>query len=403
MNDAFIYDAVRTPRGKGREGGGLNGVTPLDLQKTLIGALLERTGIDAAAVGDIVLGCVTQVGEQGGNVAKVAALWSGLPASVSGITVNRYCSSGLDACNIAAMKVQTGMDALVLAGGVECMSRVPMLSDKASFYNDPAVVQKTHFVPMGLAADLVASLDGISREDCDAYAVETQRRAATAQSEGRFAKSLVPVTDPASGATVEADECVRPGVTMERLASFEPLFAEFGKKGYESAFRAAFPDLGEMQYLHHPGNSPAIVDGASLVLIGSAAAGESLGLKPRARIRAMANVSANELLALTGGIEVVDAVLGKAGMSHDDIDLVEFNEAFAAVSVKFLRDLPFEPEQVNVNGGAIALGHAMGATGGSLVGTVLDELERRDLATGLVAVSGAAGIGAGLILERVAA
>ncbi|WP_405234769.1 acetyl-CoA C-acyltransferase [Lentisalinibacter orientalis] len=403
MTDVFIYDAVRTPRGKGREGGGLNGLTPLDLQKTLIGALLERTGLDAGRIDDIILGCVTQVGEQGGNIAKVAALYAGLPASVPGITVNRYCSSGLDACNFAAMKIATGMDELVLAGGVECMSRVPMLSDKATFYSDPAVAQKTRFVPMGLAADLVGSLDGISREECDAYAVTSQQRATRAQSEGRFAKSLVAVTDPGSGAVVEQDECVRPGVTTEKLATFEPLFTEFGEKGYAAAFKAAFPELAELRYLHHAGNSPAVVDGASLVALGSRAAGEAAGLKPRARIRAMANVSSSELLALTGGIDVVAAVLARAGMDHGDVDLVEFNEAFGAVSVKFVRDMPWDAERINPNGGAIALGHAMGATGASLVGTVLDELERQDLGVGLVAVSGAAGIGTGLILERVAA
>ena len=402
MTDAFIYDAVRTPRGKGREGGALNALTPLDLQKALIEALLERSGFDAALIDDLILGCVTQVGEQGGNIAKVAALYADLPASVPGLTVNRYCSSGLDACNIAAMKIATGMDRLVLAGGVECMSRVPMLSDKAAFYNDPATVRKTRFVPMGLAADLVGSLEGITRAECDAWAVASQQRAARAQSEGRFAGSLVAVRDP-DGRLVEEDECVRPGVTPEKLASFEPLFAEYGRKGYEDVFRAAFPNLGEMHYLHHAGNSPAIVDGASLVAIGSREAGDAAGLKPRARIRAMANVSSNELLALTGGIDVVDAVLEKAGMTHDDIDLVEFNEAFGAVSVKFVRDMPWDAERINPNGGAIALGHAMGATGASLLGTVLDELERQDLETGLVAVSGAAGIGTGLILERVAA
>ncbi|MEJ2604321.1 MAG: acetyl-CoA C-acyltransferase [Gammaproteobacteria bacterium] len=402
MTEVYIYDAVRTPRGKGREGGGLNGLTPLDLQKTLLDALLERTGFDPASVEDLILGCVTQVGEQGGNIAKVAALHAGLPSSVPGITVNRYCASGLDACNFAAMKIATGMNGLVLAGGVESMSRVPMLSDKAAFYSDPAVARKTRFVPMGLAADLIGSLDGISRDDCDAYAVSSQQRAARAQSEGRFDRSLVGIRDPAGGVTVDRDECVRPGVTTDKLATFEPLFTEFGEQGYEAAFRAAFPDLGEMRYLHHAGNSPAIVDGASLVALGNGAAGAAAGLQPRARIRAMANVSSNELLALTGGIDVVAAVLANGRMSHHDVDLVEFNEAFAAVSVKFVREMPWEPERINPNGGAIALGHAMGATGASLVGTVLDELERQDLSIGLVAISGAAGIGTGLILERVA-
>lgn len=395
MQPAFIYDAVRTPRGKGRDGGALNTLTPLELQKALISAILDRNSLDGQAVGDVILGCVTQVGEQGGNIAKVAALVGGLPSSVSGITINRYCTSGLDACNFAAMKVMTGVDDVVFAGGVESMSRVPMLSDKASYYVDPAVSKEARFVIMGLAADLVASLDNISREECDAYAVQSQQRAAAAQLSGAFSKSLIPVNG------VEQDECVRGSVTAEKLATFEPLFTDFGKQGYEAAFKAAFSDLDELRYVHHAGNSPGIVDGASLAIIGSERAGEEYGLKARARIRAMTNTSSNELLALTGGIDAANNVLKKAGMSAGDVDRVEFNEAFAATSIKFIRDTGWNEDQVNVNGGAISLGHAMGATGTSLVGTVLDELERRDLNVGLVAVSGAAGIGTATIIERV--
>ena len=395
MSDAYIYDAVRTPRGKGRDGGALNDVSPLELQEKLIAAVLERTGCDANIIDDIILGCVTQVGEQGGNIAKVAALYSGLPDSVSGITINRYCTSGLDACNFAAMKVMSGVDDVVLAGGVESMSRVAMLSDKASFYSDPAVVMKAGFVPMGLAADLVASLDGISREECDQYAVRSQQRAAAAQESGAFARSLVPIGD------ADQDESVRGSVTMEKLATFEPLFTEFGKQGYEAAFKAAFTELNKLKYVHHPGNSPGIVDGASLVLIGSKQVGGDHGLKPRARISTMTNACGNKLLALTGGIDATTDVLKKARMSASDVDLVEFNEAFASVSIKFTRETDWDETQVNVNGGAISLGHAMGATGASLVGTVLDELERRDLNVGLVAVSGAAGIGTATIIERI--
>jgi len=395
MTEAFIYDAVRTPRGKGRDGGSLNGTTPLELQQHLIAAVLERNEFAASAIDDLILGCVTQVGEQGGNIAKVAALYSGLPDSVSGITINRYCTSGLDACNFAAMKVMTGVDDLVLAGGVESMSRVAMLSDNASFYMDPAVVMKAGFVPMGLAADLVASLDGISREECDAYAVQSQQRAAVAQQSGAFSRSLIAI----NGA--DQDESVRGSVTVEKLATFEPLFTEFGKQGYEAAFKAAFADLNELRYVHHPGNSPGIVDGASLVVIGSEQAGVEHGLKARARIRTMTNVSSDKLLALTGGIDAANDALRRAKMSESDVNLVEFNEAFAAVSIKFTRDTGWDVDQVNVNGGAISLGHAMGATGASLVGTVLDELERRDLNVGLVAVSGAAGIGTATIIERV--
>jgi len=395
MDTAFIYDAVRTPRGKGRDGGALNTLTPLELQKALISAILDRNSLDGSAVGDVILGCVTQVGEQGGNIAKVAALVGGLPSSVSGITINRYCTSGLDACNFAAMKVMTGVDDVVFAGGVESMSRVPMLSDKASYYIDPAVSKEARFVIMGLAADLVASLDNISREECDAYAVRSQQRAAAAQQSGAFSTSLIPVNG------VEQDECVRGSVTAEKLATFEPLFTDFGKQGYEAAFKAEFSELEELRYVHHAGNSPGIVDGASLAIIGSARAREKYGLKARARIRAMTNISSNELLALTGGIDAAHDVLKKAGMSASDVDLVEFNEAFAATSIKFVRDTGWDEDQVNVNGGAISLGHAMGATGTSLVGTVLDELERRNLNVGLVAVSGAAGIGTATIIERV--
>lgn len=395
MKDAYIYDAVRTPRGKGREGGALSTQTPLDLQKALLLAILDRNSLDGGAIGDVILGCVTQVGEQGGNIAKVAALVAGLPSSVPGITINRYCTSGLDACNFAAMKVMTGVDDVVLAGGVESMSRVPMLSDKASLYVDPVVSKQARFVIMGLAADLVASLDGTSREACDAYAVQSQQRAAAAQASGAFSRSLIPVNG------VEQDECVRASVTTEKLATFEPLFADFGRQGYEAAFKAAFADLDELRYVHHAGNSPGIVDGASLAIIGSGPAGQKHGLKARARIRAMTNVCANELIALTGGIDAANDVLKKAGMLASDIDLIEFNEAFAATSIKFIRDTGWNEDQVNVNGGAIALGHAMGATGTSLIGTVLDELERRDLNVGLVSVSGAAGIGTATIIERV--
>jgi len=279
---------------------------------------------------------------------------------------------------------------------------VPMMSDKASFYTDPTVIRKARFVPMGLAADLIASLAGISREECDSYAVETQRRAARAQAENRFGRSLVSVPSPdGSRPAVAVDEAVRGDISSAKLASFEPLFQSFGEQGYAAAFAQQFPGLS-LQYMHHAGNSPAMVDGASLALVGSAALGERLGIRPRAKIRAMATICSSEWLALTGGIDVVAAVLKRAGLQHSDIDLVEFNEAFAGPTIKFLRDMPWAAEQINPNGGAIALGHAMGATGTSLVGTVLDELERQDKSLGLVAVSGAAGIGSGLVIERLA-
>jgi acetyl-CoA C-acetyltransferase len=397
--DAYVFDAVRTARGKGRSGGALSALAPIDLQKPLIEALLERNALPGSAVADLILGCVTQVGEQGANVAKVAALHAGLPPQVPGMTVNRYCTSSLDACNVAALRAACGLPGLVLAGGVESMSRVPLMSDEASFYAAPEAGRGAVFVPMGLAADLVATLEGFDREACDAYAVRSQQRAAVAQREGRFARSIVPVLDPERGARVDRDESVRGSVTAEKLGAFEVSFAALAP-AFQSTFEAAFALPGPLQHVHHPGNSPGIVDGASLVLIGSAAAGEARGLAPRARIRALANTSGDPLLALTGGIDAAEQALEQAGMRRADVDLVEFNEAFASVSLKFLRDTGWEDDRVNVNGGAIALGHAMGATGATLVGTLIDELERRDLSTGMVAVSGAAGIGTATILER---
>jgi acetyl-CoA C-acetyltransferase len=400
MEQAYIYDAVRTPRGKARPDGGLHDVAPVELISILLRALADRTGLPADAVGDLVLGCVTQVGDQGGNIAKVAALYAGLASSVSGITLNRYCSSGLDACNFAAMKVMTAQEELVLGGGVESMSRVEMLSDKGSFYTDPKMIRAARFVPMGVAADLIASLDGISRQACDAYAVQSQRRAGRARDEGRFRRSIVPVPRPSNGSIVAQDEIIRASVTAEQLAGLEPMFGPYAVH-YEAAFKQAFPRLKALELVHHKGNSPGMVDGASLVVIGSASAGSRYGLKPRARIRAMANASGSELLALTGGIDAARKVLAQAGVAFSDLDLVEFNEAFASTSVKFLRDTGVDPERFNVNGGAISLGHPMGATGGMLIGMAIDELERRDGHLALVSVSGAAGIGTATVIERI--
>ena len=398
--EVFIFDAVRTPRGKATESGALHGVKPVQLLDTLFKALGQRQGQSLDVINDVILGCVTQVGEQGGNIAKVAALYSGLSSRVSGLTVNRYCSSGLDACNLAAMKVLAAGDELVVAGGVESMSRVPMLSDQASFYTDPALIRAARFVPMGLAADLIASLDGISRETCDAYALQSQQRAAVAQAAGAFTGSLVPVPDPADGRPVTDDESIRPETTATTLAALQPSFTDYAPH-YEGPFREAFPELEALRHVHHQGNSPAMVDGAALVLLGGPEAAQAYGLRPRARIRAMANASGNEWLALTGGIHAAQLALSRAGLDPDQLDVIEFNEAFAAPTVKFIRELGVEPACVNVNGGAIALGHPMGATGSILLGTLLDELERRAGQFGLVALSGAAGLGTATIIERV--
>jgi acetyl-CoA C-acetyltransferase len=400
MEQAYVFDAVRTPRGKARPGGGLHGVVPAELIGTLLRELMGRHGLPRDAFDDLLLGCVTQIGDQGGNIAKVAALYAGLSSGVSGITLNRYCSSGLDACNFAAMKVMTGQDELLLAGGVESMSRVEMLSDKASFYTDPSMIRAARFVPMGVAADLIANLESISREECDAYAVRSQQRAGQARDGGYFKRSTVPVHPPGHAAAITADEIIRADVTVGQLAQFEPIFGQHAVH-YEATFKAAFPQLGRYQPVHHKGNSPGMVDGASLVLIGSATAGSRYGLKPRAKIRAMANASANELLGLTGGIDAARKVLTLAGMDFGDIEVIEFNEAFASTCIKFLRDTGVDPGLCNVNGGAISLGHPMGATGGMLIGMALDELERRECGAALISVSGAAGIGTATVLERI--
>jgi acetyl-CoA C-acetyltransferase len=399
-NEVLIFDAVRTPRGKARESGALRGVKPVQLLEVLFQALSERQGLSLDVVNDVILGCVTQTGEQGGNIAKVAALYSGLSSRVPGMTINRYCSSGLDACNLAATKVLAAGDELIVAGGVESMSRVPMLSDQASVYTDPALIQAARLVPMGLAADLIASLDGISREMCDTYALQSQQRAAVAQAAGAFTGSIVPVPDPADGRPVSQDESIRPETNAAALAALEPSFADDASR-YEGPFRQAFPQLNRLSHVHHRGNSPAMVDGAALVLLGSRAAAQAHGLRPRAIIRAMANASGDAWLALTGGIHAAQLALSRAGLAPNQLDLIEFNEAFAAPTLKFIRELKVDPRVVNVNGGAIALGHPMGATGSILLGALLDELERRAGRFGLVALSGAAGLGTATIIERV--
>jgi len=400
MKHAYVYDALRTPRGRGRPGGALHDVAPVELVAILLRELALRHDLPGDAFDDLVLGCVTQVGDQGGNIARIAALHAGLSNQIPGMTLNRYCCSGLDACNLAAMKVMTGQDELVLGGGVESMSRVEMLSDRGGSISDPELTRAAYLVPMGVAADLLASLDGIGRQECDAYALRSQQRAARARDEGRFDRSIVPVWSPARAVPVAADETIRAGMTLEQLAGIDPLFGPYAVR-YQELFRRTFPQLGSYETVHHKGNSPTMADGASLVLIGSAAAGMRYGLRPRARIRAMANASGDELLALTGGIDAARKVLRRAGMIFGDVDVTEFNEAFAAASIKFLRETGIDPDLCNVNGGAISLGHPMGATGGMLIGMAVDELERQDGGVALVGMSGAAGAGTATLLERI--
>lgn len=402
MTDAYIYDTVRTPRGKGRKDGSLHGATPVHLAATALAALRDRNGLDTAAVDDVVLGCVEPVGEQGANIARIAALVAGYDSAAPGFHVNRFCASGLEACNIAAAQIMSGQSELVVGGGVESMSRVPMMTSGGAWAMDPAVSHKTHFVPQGISADLIATRWGYSRGDVDAYAVESQRRAAFAQQEGRFARSLVAVRDINGFIMLDRDESIRPETSLESLATLKPSFAEQGEKlGFDAIAIQRYPDVERIEHVHHAGNSSGIVDGAAAVLFGSRAAGKRLGLKPRARVRAFASIGSEPTIMLTGPSFATDKVLKRAGMRAADVDLFEVNEAFAAVVLRFLEVMAIPHDRVNVNGGAIALGHPLGATGAMILGTVLDELERRDLSTGLVTLCVGAGMGTATLIERV--
>ena len=395
--DAYIFDTVRTPRGKGREGGGLAEVKPIELLEGLYDALADRRDFPLEAVDDVLLGCVTQTDEQGSDLARISVLYADWPVSVSGMTLNSFCASGLDAVNLGAAKVATGMEDLVVAGGVESISRVPMFSDEGPWFADPEVAKKTRFVQMGFAADVVASREGLDRQTLDEYAVQSHHRAARATEEGRFDPSLVPVTDDDGEPILDRDELIRPATSVELIEGFDPAFADETSEAFADE---VYPDL-ELRHLHHRANSPSLADGAALSLVGNEKAAEATGLEPRARIVSWANASMEPVAMLTACNQATEQALDQAGMTADDIDLFEVNEAFAAVPVKFQRDFDVDPERLNVNGGTIAMGHAMGATGTMLVGNVVDELERRDLATGLVTISGGAGLGSAAVIERV--
>ncbi len=402
MTDAFIYDAVRTPRGKNK-GGALHGVKPIDLVKTVIDATLERNpSLDPSAIDDVVLGVVSPVGEQGGVIARAAALISGLPETVAGVQVNRFCASGLEAVNIAAQKVASGWEDFVLAGGVESMSRVPIGSDGGAFAQDPTTAYDTYFVPQGIGADLIATIEGFSREDVDAFAARSQERADVAWKEGRFDKSIVPVKDINGVVLLDTDEHRRPGSTVESLGQLPASFAKMGEEGgFDAVALQKYHGVEKINHVHGPGNSSGIVDGAAIILVGSKEAGEKQGLTPRARIVATAVTGSEPTIMLTGPTPATEKVLAKAGLTVDDIDLFELNEAFAAVVMKWQRDLGIPDDKVNVNGGAIALGHPLGATGAMILGTLLDELERRDLKRGLATLCIGAGMGIATIIERV--
>jgi acetyl-CoA C-acetyltransferase len=402
MPDAFIYDHVRTPRGRGKADGALHEVTALNLATQALAAVRERNKLDPALVDDVVLGCVDPVGEAGGDIARVAALTAGYGNGVPGVQINRFCASGLDAVNFAAAEIMSGQHDMTIGGGVESMSRVGIGAAGGAWPMDPAIALKSYFMPQGISADLIATKYGFSRDDVDAYAVESQKRAATAWNEGRFARSVVSVKD-VNGLTILAkDEHMRPGTTMQSLAQLNPSFVQLGEMGgFDAVAVQAHPELETINHVHHAGNSSGIVAAAAAVLIGSKQAGESAGLKPRMRIRAFANIGSEPAIMLTGPVDVTKKVLAKAKMSLDDIDLVEVNEAFASVVLRYCQAFDLHAAKVNVNGGAIAMGHPLGATGAMILGTVIDELERRDLSTALVTLCIGAGMGTATIIERV--
>jgi acetyl-CoA C-acetyltransferase len=401
MSDAYIYDHCRTPRGKGKKDGSLHQATPVWLLRTLLQALQQRCRLDTALVDDVVLGCVTPVGEQGADIARTAVLDAEWAQTVAGVTQSRFCASGLESVNLAAAKVKSGWEDLVVAGGVESMSRWAMGSDGGAWVMDPRVNHKTGFVPQGIGADLSATLEGFGRGDVDAFALRSHQRAAAARSEGRFARSVVPVRDIAGLTMLAEDETIRPGTTLEALARLEPSFAMMGQMGFDGTALRRYTTVERIDHVHHAGNSSGIVDGAALMLVGNEQAGRKAGLKPRARIRSAAVIGSEPTIMLTGPTPACRKALARAGMAAADIDLWEINEAFAAVPMKTARDLGVDMDRVNVNGGAIAMGHPLGATGCILLGTVLDELERRDLATGLATLCVGGGMGIATIVERV--
>ncbi len=401
--EAYIYDAIRSPRGRGKPDGALHEVTPVALAAQVLRAIPDRTGIDSAQIGDVILGCVTPVGEQGADIARVAALMAGYHQDVPGVQVNRFCGSGLEAVNIAAAKVIAGDAALAVGGGVESMSRVPMMSDGGALASDPAVAYQTYFVPQGIGADLLATLHGFTRTDCDAFAVESQRRAKRAWDEGRFDRSILPIRDVIGQVLLDRDEHMRPDADLQALGTLKPAFEDMGRKmpGFDATALLRYPTVERIEHVHHAGNSSGIVDGAAALLVGSREAGQRLGLRPRARIRAMGSIGSEPTIMLTGPERIAARLLNRTGMSVADIDLWEINEAFASVVLRTMQALDLDPSRVNVNGGAIAMGHPLGATGAMILGTALDELERTGRQTALICLCVAAGMGTGAIIERV--
>jgi len=402
MPDAYIYDHVRTPRGRGKTDGALHEVTALELATQALGALKARNALDPALVDDVVLGCVDPVGEAGGDIARAAAINAGYGNGVPGVQINRFCASGLDAVNFAAAQVMAGQHDMTVGGGIESMSRVGIGASGGAWPVDPAIALKSYFMPQGISADLIATKYGFSRAQCDEYAVQSQQRAGKAWDDGRFGASVIPVKD-VNGLTILArDEHMRPDTNMQSLAQLKPSFVQMGELGgFDAVAVQAHPEIEFVEHVHHAGNSSGIVDGAAAVLIGSRDAGRDAKLKPRAKIKAFANIGSEPAMMLTGPIDVTEKVLKRANMKLKDIDLIEVNEAFAAVVLRYLQAFRLDPGKVNVNGGAIAMGHPLGATGAMILGTVIDELERRDLQTALVTLCIGAGMGTATIIERV--
>ena len=401
MADAYIFDAVRTPRGRGKKDGALHEITALSLATQVLQALRDRNQLDTGHVDDVVLGCVAPVGEQGSDIARTAVLNADYAETTAGVQINRFCASGLEACNMAAAKVMTGEAEMAIGGGVESMSRVPMGSDGGAWPLDPESAFKTYFTPQGIGADLIATLHGFSRDDVDAYAVESQKRAARAWDEGRFARSVVPVRDQLDLPILARDEHMRPEATMQSLASLNPAFTTVGEMAFDSVATQRYPQVERVNHVHHAGNSSGIVDGAAGVLFGTKEMGEAMGLKPRARVRGMASIGSEPCIMLTGPSLVTQKLLKRLGMEVDDIDLYELNEAFASVVLRMMQALDIPHEKMNVNGGAIAMGHPLGATGAMILGTVLDELERSDRETALITLCVGAGMGTATVIERV--
>jgi acetyl-CoA C-acetyltransferase len=403
MAEAYIYDAVRTPRGKGKADGSLHEITPTALASQVLQALRDRTQIDTVDVDDVVLGCVSPVGEQGAVIPRTAVLMAGYAQTTGGVQINRFCGSGLEAVNMAAAKVISGEAMFTIGGGVECMSRVPMGSDGGSIATDPAVATQLYFAPQGIGADLIATKYGFSRDDVDAYAVESHKRAARSWSEGRFAKSVIPVRDVIGEIILDRDETIRPDTNMQSLGGLKASFTDMGENmpGFDAVALLKYPEVERINHVHHAGNSSGIVDGSAGVLIGNKEMGEKYGLKPRARIKGMASIGSDPTIMLTGPSFVTEKLLKRLGMKVSDIDIYELNEAFASVVLRFMQALNIPHDKINVNGGAIAMGHPLGATGAMILGTVLDELERTGKQTALATLCIGSGMGTATVIERI--